>query len=102
MRNLSNKNLLKFIESFTTQNNCYIITEYCDEGDMHSKMKQKGKYNEAEIKELMKQIVKGYACMSRMGYLHRDLKPANILVKGGVLKIADFGFVKKITGSIVK
>lgn len=46
IRNLSNKNVLKFLESFTTQNNCYIITEYCDEGDMQTKMKQKGKYTE--------------------------------------------------------
>lgn len=50
----------------------------------------------------MRQIVRGYCYMSCMGYLHRDLKPANILVKGGLLKIADFGFVKKVAGSSVK
>ena len=29
-----------------------------------------------------------------MGYIHRDLKPANLLLKGGIIKIADFGFAK--------
>jgi len=38
--------------------------------------------------------------MNQQGYLHRDLKPANILLKNGIIKIADFGFVKKQTGSV--
>lgn len=28
--------------------------------------------------------------------MHRDLKPENILIHEGVLKIADFGFSKKV------
>ena len=27
----------------------------------------------------------------KMNYIHRDLKPDNILLKDGILKIADFG-----------
>lgn len=29
------------------------------------------------------------------GFMHRDLKPQNILIKDGILKIADFGQSKK-------
>ena len=28
--------------------------------------------------------------------MHRDIKPSNILVKNGVLKVADFGLARQI------
>lgn len=31
------------------------------------------------------------------GFLHRDLKPANILLRDHTVKIADFGFAKKVS-----
>lgn len=33
--------------------------------------------------------------MVKNGIVHRDLKPANILLKNGIIKIADFGFAKQ-------
>lgn len=48
---------------------------------------------------MFKQLFSGYSRLAEKGYIHRDLKPANILLKDGVLKIADFGFVKKLTSS---
>lgn len=32
--------------------------------------------------------------MHRTGIFHRDIKPENILVKGNVVKLADFGSCK--------
>lgn len=32
----------------------------------------------------------------RFGYFHRDIKPENILVKDNLLKLADFGSVRRI------
>jgi serine/threonine protein kinase len=39
----------------------------------------------------------GYMNIAENGFLHRDLKPANILLKDKIVKIADFGFAKRIT-----
>lgn len=33
--------------------------------------------------------------MVKNGIVHRDMKPANILLKNGLIKIADFGFAKQ-------
>lgn len=37
--------------------------------------------------------------IAESGFLHRDLKPANILLKDKVVKIADFGFAKRVTSN---
>lgn len=44
----------------------------------------------------MMQIIKGYHHCIQANVIHRDLKPANLLICGGVLKIADFGFGVKV------
>jgi len=46
IKSLNHTNLLRCYASFTTLNNCYIITEYCNEGDLASKLKARGKFTE--------------------------------------------------------
>jgi serine/threonine protein kinase len=52
--------------------------------------------------DILKQIVNGFLSLVREGIIHRyfspicrDMKPANVLISGGEMKIADFGFAKK-------
>ena len=42
----------------------------------------------------MAQILTGFYELIRQGIVHRDMKPENILVKDGILKIADFGLAR--------
>lgn len=41
-----------------------------------------------------RQIVAAVRFMYSRSVLHRDIKPSNILVKGNIVKIADFGTAK--------
>lgn len=34
--------------------------------------------------------------MHKHGFFHRDIKPENMLVKGDVIKVADFGLAREI------
>jgi serine/threonine protein kinase len=74
---------------------CYIVTEFCNEGDLSSFLKKKRRASEQEVLKFMKDIISGFIEMAEKCYLHRDLKLANIFLSDGRAIIADFGFAKK-------
>ncbi len=74
---------------------CYIVTEYCNQGDLLALLRKKRKLHEAEVSAIMRDIVDGMVAIGENKFLHRDLKLANIFMNDGVAKIADFGFAKK-------
>jgi serine/threonine protein kinase len=93
---LKHPNILKCFDVVRESTHCYIITEYCQQGDLSSLLKKKRKMAENEVLPFMKDIVSGYLEIGENKFLHRDLKLANIFVsEKGVAKIADFGFAKK-------
>ena len=85
-----------------TANNCYIITEYCSEGDLAGQLKKHGRFGETAVLPIIRDIFNGFKELVRRKILHRDLKPSNILVQGGEYKIADFGFAKYEDGNGAK
>lgn len=77
-----------------TVNNCYIVTEFCNEGDLASLLKKKGRFREQEALDIIRDVFNGFKELGAKNVLHRDIKPANILLHSGCCKIADFGFAK--------
>lgn len=59
-------------------------------------MKCKSAFNEREIRSIMCQTLLGVQAIHKNGFMHRDLKPENLLVKGDIVKVADFGLAKEI------
>ncbi|CAD8109433.1 unnamed protein product [Paramecium sonneborni] len=89
---LNSNNIMRLYKVYYTENNTYLITEYCDSGDLGSLLSKQGIQKEGQLQKLFFGIIQGYKQMKQKGIVHRDLKPANILLKGQVPKIADFGF----------
>lgn len=94
---LNHQNIVQLIEVIYEKDYVYIVMEYCEE-DMSKTIKSFAG-NEKKAFESLKQILMGFRELIRVGVVHRDLKPANILVKQGVLKLADFGFAKFVDSS---
>ena len=49
--------LLRYEHSFRTQNNCYIITEYCPGGDLAKLIRERASFTEEEAGRLFLQIL---------------------------------------------
>ena len=51
--------------------------------------------NESDIRQLFIQMIKGLSYLHSKKILHRDIKPPNFLLKGDVIKLADYGISKE-------
>lgn len=94
LRACDNINIIKLYDIKKTQNNIYLVTEYCNEGDLMQYLKEKKRLTEEEAVDFLIQIVNAFKTLTKNKIMHRDFKLANILKHNGMIKIADFGFAK--------
>lgn len=59
LKKLKSENILKLYDVFHTVNNSYIITEYCDKGDLGTYLKKSGALNEIEAIKVLKHVING-------------------------------------------
>ena len=103
MKKLKSPNIVEFNDVFFTKNNIYIMSQYCNGGDLRSIMtKKKGPFLESEALTIGRDIINAFRVIVGNGILHRDLKPENILCHEGVYKIADFGFSKQMNDGVLQ
>lgn len=74
----------------------YMVYEYCEGGTLEEMVRRKGKLGEKEAVKVFRQLVAAYRSLYEHNIVHRDIKPDNIFFKGDKLKLADFGFCKKL------
>lgn len=102
LRELDHINIIK-LEDVVYEGNkhWYIITELVKGGDLFDRLRMKGRYNEDEARGIFTGILKAITYCHSKKIAHRDLKPENILLVSKSndmeIKIADFGFAKKVT-----
>lgn len=91
----SNENVVQLIDYIETNFSCYIVMEYCNEGDLRNYIKSKDHLSESEAVTFLKQLLNGFKGLHEVNAIHRDFKSANVLKKDGKLKIGDLGFGKQ-------
>lgn len=91
-----NINIIKFVEMIKTSNNIYLVYEYCEGGTLDEEIRKYGKLTEKKALLYFKQLMNAFKALANNKIYHRDIKPDNILIKSGHLKIADFGFCKRM------
>jgi serine/threonine-protein kinase len=75
----------------------YLVQEFIDGKDLEGELAEKGKFSEAEVLEVLREILKVLKFVHENGSIHRDIKPSNIMRhRNGRLYLLDFGAVKQV------
>ena len=91
-----NRNIVECYDIIEDGNHLYIILEYCDSGDLKTILKKPMREIYAQF--YFSQLANGLKYLDENNIMHRDIKPKNILLTNNRkdLKIADFGFARKM------
>lgn len=96
LKKLNHPNIVKLREVIRENDELFFVFEYM-EGNLYELMKKRDRhFPESHIRNIMYQIFQGLSFMHKNGFFHRDIKPENMLVKGDVVKVADFGLAREI------
>lgn len=96
LKTINHPNIIKFKESFSNDENLFIVTSYCDGGNMFNMIKGlKGSMlDEKQIIMYCIQIGLALSYLHDNKILHKDLKTENIFLDDGKIKIGDLGLAK--------
>ncbi len=77
----------------------YIVQQYIPGHNLEDELAANGPFTEAEVREVLEQILPILQFIHDSEVIHRDIKPSNIVRhdKTGSLYLLDFGAVKEVT-----
>lgn len=91
--------IVKLYRTFQDQDNLYMLMEFCPGGELFFHLRRRRQFSVEIVKFYAAQIVLAFDYLHQKNFVYRDLKPENLLFDYyGNLKVADFGFVKELTG----
>lgn len=94
MSSINHPNVIHLFELLETDNNYYMIMDYCNNGDLEQHLFKHGKLSETEAIYFLKQIMNGFLALHKEKVMHRDVKLSNIFLNDDRVLIGDFGFAK--------
>ena len=98
LKQIDHPNVVKIFEFYNSEDAYYLITEYCEGGELFKIISQKKILSEIQTAYIMYQVLSAIKYCHKMKIMHRDLKPENILIYKHNkekdfydVKICDFG-----------
>ncbi|CAK90065.1 unnamed protein product (macronuclear) [Paramecium tetraurelia] len=92
LKKLKSPYILQYINYIYTPNNQYIITEYCNEGELRFVKNR----SDQQLLRIFHQLLQALKELKSKNIIHRDIKPPNIMMHDCIPKLADFGFSANI------
>ncbi|XP_026197684.1 cGMP-dependent protein kinase 2 [Anabas testudineus] len=103
---LFEKEILKAIQSdfiirlhaaFKDTRYIYMVMEFCSGGEIWTKLKEVGRFEESIAVFCTACVVEAYSYLHKKNIMYRDLKPENLMLDvKGYVKLIDFGFAKEM------
>jgi len=102
LKELQHPNIVQYLDSSMDAHHLNIFLEYVPGGSVVALLRNYGAFEEALVRNWVKQILTGLEYLHGRDIIHRDIKGANILVdnKGGI-KISDFGISKRVEENLL-
>ena len=88
----------KLFAHFEEDGEFYLVQEFVDGEDLRQEIYPGKRWTEAEVIQLLEDILKVFTIIQNKDIIHRDIKPANLMRrnKDGKIVVIDFGAVKEI------
>ncbi|CAH0474084.1 unnamed protein product [Peronospora belbahrii] len=101
LQQMNHPNIMTLEEFFIEPEYYYLVTEFISGGELFDRIVEKTFYTEKEARDLVKILIQAIQYCHAQNIVHRDLKPENLLLMSAdddaSIKLADFGFAKKVT-----
>ncbi|KAG5190434.1 kinase domain protein [Tribonema minus] len=98
-RSIAHPRVVRFHAYFEDADNVYILLELCTNGTLSELMRRRRRFDAAEARKYMLQMLEAVHYCHRHGIIHRDLKLGNLFLDGAWdIKMGDFGLAAKVTG----
>ena len=93
LRQISHPNIINIFEIFSDNKKYYIMSEFCEGGELLDMIAKKSSFNEFDAARIIRQILQAVNYLHQNNFVHRDLKPENIMLMSNHidLKLIDFG-----------
>lgn len=107
LHKLQHNQIPKFWEIFEAEKRLFLVQDFVEgksyQQILSEKLRQNQKFNEAEIKQLFRQLLPVLSYIHSQGVIHRDISPDNIICResDGLPVLIDFGGVKQIALNVV-
>jgi hypothetical protein len=100
LKEMRHQHIIRLFDFFTEPSTYYLVMERMRGGELFDRIVAKAYYNEKEARDTCKILLEAVGYCHANHVAHRDLKPENLLLLSDIedsqVKIADFGFAKKV------
>ncbi|XP_032440390.1 cGMP-dependent protein kinase 2 [Xiphophorus hellerii] len=89
--------IVKLHAAFKDARYIYMVMEFCGGGEIWTKLKEVGRFDEPVAVFCTACVVEAYSYLHKKSIMYRDLKPENLMLDmKGYIKLVDFGFAKEL------
>ncbi|XP_026779887.1 ribosomal protein S6 kinase-related protein isoform X2 [Pangasianodon hypophthalmus] len=96
-RQLKHAFVLGLEDCWQSQNNLFVMCDYCSTGDLYTYWMLTGQFKEREVRVFAAELGSALGFLHDFGIMHRDLKMENILLTDqGHVCLGDFGLSRRL------